>query len=187
MKKLLLYITLAATAIGCFTACDDDDAQTTWDTYADWREQNDAWVSEMAARKNSDGTPYYTRLIPSWNPGTMVLIHYFNDRVATEGNLSPLYTSTVDVRYVGRDCLGAGFDSSTLATTYGPGIARFGVNGVIQGWSIALQDMRVGDTCEIIVPYGAAYGSTSTTAIKPYSALRFNLRLVDIPYYEIPD
>jgi len=165
-------------------ACDDDDQQTTWDEYTVWREQNDAWVAEMAALRNPDGTPYYQKLVPAYNPAATVLIHYFNDRSATEGNLSPLYTSVVDVRYVGRDCTGAGFDSSTLNTQYGPGIQRFAVNGTIQGWGIALQDMRVGDTCQIVVPYGLAYGASSSSAIKPYSALQFNLRLEDIYLYE---
>lgn len=183
MKKLLLIITVATLA-GVFAACNDDDNQSTWDTYADWRELNDAWIKEQQARRNPDGTPYYTQLVPSWNPSTFILIHYFNDRALTEGNLSPLYNSTVDVRYVGRDCQGAGFDSSTLATAYGPGIQRFACNGVIQGWSIALMDMRVGDTCEIVVPYGAGYGASVSGTLKPYSALQFNLRLADIYAYE---
>ncbi len=183
MKNLLIILSLAVMA-GVVVSCHDDDQQSTWDEYADWRELNDAWVKEMQARRNPDGSPYYQQLMPAWNPSTFVLIHYFNDRSLTENNLSPLYTSVVDVRYVGRDCEGAGFDSSTLATEYGPGIQRFACNSTIQGWGIALQDMRVGDTCEIIVPYGAAYGAVSTGKIKPYSALRFNLRLADIYRYE---
>ncbi len=184
MKQLILYIALGAIVCCTAVACGDDDQQTTWDEYTTWREQNDAWVAEMAARRNPDGTPYYEKIIPAYNPGATVLIHYFNDRAETAGKLSPLYTSVVDVRYVGRDCTGAGFDSSTLATEYGPGIQRFSVNGTIQGWGIALQEMRVGDTCEIIVPYGLAYGAASSTAIKPYSALQFNIRLSNIYRYE---
>lgn len=184
MKKLLLIMTVAVFA-GIVAACHDDEAQTTWDTFADWRELNDAWVKEMQERRNPDGSPYYRQLVPEWNPAAFVLIHYFNDRALTDGNLSPLYTSVVDVRYVGRDCKGEGFDSSTLVNRYGrPGIQRFACNSVIQGWSIALQDMRVGDTCEIIVPYGAGYGASTAGSILPYSALRFNLRLDDIYLYE---
>lgn len=183
MKNLLLIITLALLA-GIAAACHDNEQQTTWDEYADWRELNDAWILEQQSLTNPDGTPYYTKIVPAWNPSTFILIHYFNDRALTAGNLSPLYTSVVDVRYVGRDCTGAGFDSSTLATAYGPGIQRFACNGTIQGWSIALQDMRVGDTCQIIVPYGAAYGAQSTGTIKPYSSLLFNMRLTDIYSYE---
>lgn len=183
MKNLLVIISIVLLA-SLAVSCHDNDNQTTWDEYADWRELNDAWLQEQMARKNPDGTPYYTRIVPAWNPSTFILMHFFNDRSLTEGNLTPLYTSVVDVRYVGRDCTGAGFDSSTLVTAYGPGIQRFACNGTIQGWSVALQNMRVGDTCDIVVPYGAAYVAATTGSIKPYSALQFNMRLVDIYSYE---
>jgi FKBP-type peptidyl-prolyl cis-trans isomerase FklB len=45
-------------------------------------------------------------------------------------------------------------------------------------------DMRCGDTAEVVVPYGLAYGSQDRGTIKPYSNLQFNIRLVDIPNYE---
>ena len=59
------------------------------------------------------------------------------------------------------------------------------MSGVIDGWQIALMNMHVGDTVQIVVPYQSGYGSTSTGKIQPYSALRFNVRLVDIPAYEV--
>lgn len=187
MKKILPVLIAAAVAAG-FSACSDDDSIDLSD-YSDWRDKNDAWVAEMMAKKNTDGTPYYTSIVPAWNPGAYVLIHFFNDRAETAGNLSPLYTSVVDMFYEGYDCEGNLFDSSEGVTTYGiPGTQRFACNGTIQGWSIALEQMHVGDTCEIIVPYQMAYGTTVTSAIKPYSSLRFNIRLTDIYRYEgIPD
>ena len=187
MKKILPVLIAAAVAAG-FSACSDDDSIDLSD-YSDWRDKNDAWVAEMMAKKNTDGTPYYTSIVPAWNPGAYVLIHFFNDRAETAGNLSPLYTSVVDVFYEGYDCEGNLFDSSEGVTTYGiPGTQRFACNGTIQGWSIALEQMHVGDTCEIIVPYQMAYGTTVISAIKPYSSLRFNIRLTDIYRYEgIPD
>lgn len=187
MKKILPVLMAAAVAAG-FSACSDDDSIDLSD-YSDWRDKNDAWVAEMMAKKNTDGTPYYTSIVPAWNPGAYVLIHFFNDRAETAGNLSPLYTSVVDVFYEGYDCEGNLFDSSEGVTTYGiPGTQRFACNGTIQGWSIALEQMHVGDTCEIIVPYQMAYGTTVTSSIKPYSSLRFNIRLTDIYRYEgIPD
>lgn len=183
MKKILLTIATIGLLAG-FAACKSDDDETTWDKYADWRELNDNWLTDMQNRRNPDGTAYYTKLVPTWNPGIYVLIHYFNDRAETAGNLSPLYTSTVDVRYIGRDCQGVGFDSSTYVNTYGDGIQRFACNSVIQGWSVALQDMHVGDSVELIVPYQAGYGSSTGMAVKPYSNLQFFLRLADIYKYE---
>lgn len=188
MRKLLSIIAVAAIALTFFSACHDDDDSYDLMDYQTWRKQNGDWVAEMQQRKNPDGTPYYTTLIPAWNPGIFILIHYFNDRSETEGNLTPLYTSTVDVRYQGFTCEDERFDSSNLVNSYGKlGIARFSCNGVIQGWSVALENMHVGDTAEIIIPYDAAYGTSYTPTLLPYSSLRFNLRLEDIYRYEAPN
>lgn len=188
MKKILPIFIAVALSAG-FVACSDDDDNIDLNDYTEWRTQNDEWVAEMMAKTNPDGTPYYTPLVPAWNPGAYVLIHYFNDRSETAGNLTPLYTSVVDVFYDGYDCEGELFDSSKGVTTYGiPGTQRFAINNTIQGWAIALEDMHVGDTCEVIVPYQVAYGTTYSSSIKPYSSLRFNIRLTDIYRYEgIPD
>ncbi len=164
-------------------SCSDDDNQTYAEIYADWKAENEAWILQQQARTNADGTPYFKTLIPSWNPAGYVLIHYFNDRSLTEGNLSPLYTSTVDTRYYLTYYEGTAIDSSYLQTTYGPGIFRTTVNAVIEGWAIALTDMRCGDTAEVVVPYAQGYGISSSTVL-PYSALKFNMSLIDIPYYE---
>jgi len=191
MRKLLSIIAVLSLSLTFFAACSDDDEDTiVYDLadYQEWRAQNDAWVTEMQQRKNPDGTPYYTTVIPSWDPGIFVLMHYFNDRAETEGNLTPLSNSTVDVRYNGYTCEGEGFDSSTYVNRYGKlGIARFSCNQVITGWTAAMEQMRVGDTVEIIVPYKAAYGTQYTSALKPYSSLRFNIRLEDIYRYEAPN
>ncbi len=185
MKKLLPIIALAGLALAAVTAACNSDEQTTWDKYSDWRELNNAWLADMQTKTNADGTPYYKVIIPDWNPATFVLIHYFNDRAETEGKLSPLYTSYADTRYIVRDCQGTGIDSSTLVNQTGvQGIYRSQVSGNVQGFAIALMDMRCGDTAEVVVPYGLAYGSQDRGTIKPYSNLQFNIRLVDIPNYE---
>ena len=56
----------------------------------------------------------------------------------------------------------------------------------MSGWAIGIPQMHCGDTVELIVPYGVGYGAQNTGTIKPYSNLRFNIRLVDIPYLEAP-
>lgn len=187
MKKIFLLIAVvsAFTAAVAITSSCNSDEQTVWDKYADWRELNNNWLAEMQLKTNPDGTPYYKVIVPSWNPATFVLIHYFNDRAETEGNLSPLYTSFTDVRYMLHNCEDEPLDSSTLVTQTGvQGIYRSQVSANIQGFSIGLMDMRCGDTAEVIVPYGLGYGSQLRGDILPYSNLRFNVRLVDIPNYE---
>lgn len=183
MKKILFYA-LAAAAACMGAACTDDDAKTTWEEYADWREANIAWLEQLHSRTNEDGTPFYEVVTPSWYSGAYVLVHRFGE--PNTDNLKPLSTSTVDVIYQGFNYQGERFDSSLTQTAYGrPGVARFALNGVIDGWTAAFETMHVGDSAEIICPYNMAYGETyMSSMIQPYSALRFNVRLVDIYAYE---
>lgn len=184
MKKILWIIGLMFT-LPFLPACNSDDDEYDLSKFEPWKEQNEQWLKEMQARKNPDGTPYYQTVVPKWNPSAYILMHYFNDRSETADNLSPLYTSTVDVRYIGYNCEDEPFDSSATVSAYGKlGVARFQCNQVIPGWSIALMDMHVGDTAEIVIPYDIAYGTTNYGNILPYSSLRFNVRLEDIHTYE---
>ncbi|GFI12997.1 FKBP-type 22 kDa peptidyl-prolyl cis-trans isomerase [Muribaculaceae bacterium] len=184
MRYIIGIIAILAVALGT-SSCDNDE-KTTWEEYAQWRESNEAWLKEQQALKNPDGTPYYKVIVPDWNPGSFVLIHYFNDRSETEGNLSPLYTSTIDTRYTLYLYNDTRVDSSAYNTDPAPGIFRTRLNNTVQGWAMALTDMRCGDTAQVVLPYGVAYGSQNLGDIPPYSNLRFNIRLVDIPYYEKP-
>lgn len=185
MNKLHLLLPAIATAIlASMAACNSDD---TWSEYEEWRQTNDQWFQSQLNLQESDGSLFYTRLAPQWDKTSYILIHYFNDRTLTEGNLSPLYTSTVNVKYIGRLYNGEPFDSSYVNTTYGDSIFQTKLSDVIAGWTIALEDMRVGDSARIVIPQGLAYGGSSQGIIQPYSALEFDIKLVDIPYYELPD
>lgn len=182
--KTIAAAIIAALAMGT-VACGDDDNQINLSDYQEWRKRNDEWLAQMQQRRNDDGTPYYETIVPAWNPGAFILIHFFNDRAETQENLVPLYTSVVDVIYEGYNVDDELFDSSKNVNSYGrTGVQRFACNQTIQGWAIAMENMHVGDTCEIIVPYDVAYGTSVTGSIPPYSVLRFNLRLHDIYRYE---
>ena len=113
-------------------------------------------------------------------------MRYLNDRSKTVGNLSPMLTSTVDVKYIGRLYNDVPFDSSfTNTASYGDSLFRTTPGEVIQGWTIALMNMRVGDSARIIIPYMLGYGASGSGSIPPYSTLVFDVKLVDIPYYEV--
>lgn len=181
MKPILPIV--AALAIAASTSCVSDD---NWDAYEEWRNTNNAWYLRMVDTLDAQGNKYYSQLSPVWNPGSGVLVHYFNDRKETEGNLSPLITSTIDVKYKGMYYNGAAFDSSyTLMAAYGDSIYRTRLSDVIVGWQIALSSMHVGDSVDIVVPYPVAYGENGYSSIPPFSTLRFLIKLVDIPAYEI--
>lgn len=175
MKRFPIFILIAA-ALCAMAACNNDDDN--WDTYKDWREANNKWLTEQ---ENLDGGQRYIKVIPDYDRGQYVLMRWFNDRSLTAGNLQPYYTSTVRVCYIGRFYNDEAFDSSYRAE--GAAI-NFPLTEVISGWGIALQQMHVGDSVEVIIPYGSAYGSSGYSTVLPYSNLRFNIRLVDIPGWE---
>lgn len=181
MKKIFFLAILFVVSVAVVSSCSDD---TTWDTYKEWRETNQNFYDQQKLLKNSDGTPFYSELSPSWFPNSGVLIHYFNNRALTEGNLVPLVTSTVDVKYKGWLCNDVPFDSSYTSTAYGDSIFRTMPSETIVGWQVALTNMAVGDSARVVIPWSIAYGTESTGYILPFSTLVFDIKLVDIYAYE---
>lgn len=181
MKRLPIIVALAGLLTCLIASCGDDD--NNWADYTEWREANDAWYEEQKALTNPDGSLYYTPVVPSWYQGSGVLMHYFNDRALTQGNLRPLANSSVKVKYKGELYNGAGFDSSYTEVdscrtfTLGPDL--------IMGWRIALADMHVGDSAAVVIPWAQAYGMTGNSGIQPFSDLLFQIKLVDIVTYEV--
>ena len=143
------------------SACKLDPVRDVWEYYEDWRNENNAWLAQQEARTNADGTPYYQKVTPEFDRNAYVLIHYFTDRSATEGNLSPLISSTVDVKY----------NRSVLRAN-------------ITGFQSALMAMNVGDSCEVVIPYQQAYSNSGKGTILPYSHLHYFLKLKDIYKYQ---
>lgn len=176
---MFAFVALFATSV--LVGCSDDDDKNTWDEYAEWREANEAFVDEQADLKDEAGNPVYTRVIPKWNSNAYVLMRWFNDTSKTSGNLTPLFTSTVDVKYYGRTYLDEPFDSSYTSTSPADSVVRLGLSGLVPGWPIAMERMHVGDSVEVIFPYAQGYGASSMgKIIKPYSALKFNIKLVNV-------
>jgi FKBP-type peptidyl-prolyl cis-trans isomerase FklB len=99
-------------------------------------------------------------------------------KVVKEGNGEmPKDTSTVVVHYTGTLLDGSVFDSSVQRGQP----ATFPVNGVIAGWTEALQLMKVGSAWKLFIPYNLAYGDQGAGgAIGPYSTLIFDVELLEI-------
>ena len=182
MKKLLATVLASIVLITVFS-CDDNE---TWNKYEDWRKANQKWLTEQMERKNDDGTPYYTKVVPSWDSQAYVLMKFFNDTMITKDNLKPLFTSTIDVKYKGVMYNGEPFDSSYLRIYPADSIFRTKLTDVISGWAIGIMNMHVGDSCDIIIPYQQAYKETGSGVINPYSVLKFGVKLKGIPGYYIP-
>jgi FKBP-type peptidyl-prolyl cis-trans isomerase FklB len=94
-----------------------------------------------------------------------------------DGNgAQPKTTDTVTVNYRGTLINGTEFDSS-----YKRGQpATFPVNGVIKGWTEALQLMKVGSKYQLFIPSDLAYGERSVSPdLAANSTLIFEVELLD--------
>ena len=90
---------------------------------------------------------------------------------------SPKADDTVTTHYRGTLIDGREFDSSHSRGQP----ASFPVNGVIKGWTEALQLMKVGDKWQLYIPSELAYGSSQRSElIQPNSTLVFEIELLEI-------
>jgi len=98
--------------------------------------------------------------------------------VINEGTgASPALTDEVRTHYHGTLIDGTVFDSSVER---GEPIT-FPVNGVIAGWTEALQLMKVGSKWRLFVPYDLAYGERGAGQdIGPFATLIFEVELLEI-------
>ncbi|MFC2124479.1 FKBP-type peptidyl-prolyl cis-trans isomerase [Bacteroidota bacterium] len=111
-------------------------------------------------------------------PGVTTLSSGLQYEVMVEGTgAKPALTDRVKTHYHGTLIDGTVFDSSVER---GEPIS-FAVNGVIPGWTEALQLMAVGSKWKLFIPYNLAYGERgSGPVIGPFAALIFEVELLDI-------
>lgn len=96
--------------------------------------------------------------------------------VKGSGGPQPKETDTVKVHYTGTLVDGTVFDSSVER---GEPI-EFGVNGVIPGWTEALQLMSVGDKWKLTIPSAIGYGPRANGRIPANAVLLFDVELLEI-------
>jgi len=115
----------------------------------------------------------------STSPNTIITSSGLQYRILKEGFgiESPGPSSVVTVHYQGKLTDGFEFDSS-----YKRGQpATFPVNGVIRGWTEALQLMKVGSKWELTIPSELGYGSQGAgNTIPPDATLIFEVELIEI-------
>ncbi len=97
-------------------------------------------------------------------------------KVLKEGSgATPKPTDIVEVNYKGSLIDGTVFDESKDKPV------SFPVNGVIPGWTEALQLMKVGSKYRLFIPSDLAYGERGAgSQIKPNSALIFDVELLSV-------
>ena len=100
-----------------------------------------------------------------------------------ESDQSPLADDEVEVHYHGTLTNGEVFDSSVERGEP----SKFRVDGVIKGWTEALQLMTVGDKWKLFIPSDLAYGETGSSSIGSNETLIFEVELLGITPKEIPE
>ncbi len=111
-------------------------------------------------------------------PGVVVLPDGLQYKIITAGTgKKPDSTSTVSVNYTGTLIDGTEFDSSIKRGQ----AVTFPVNGVIKGWTEALQLMPVGSKWMVYIPSALGYGDHGAgQKIGPNATLIFEVELVSI-------
>jgi FKBP-type peptidyl-prolyl cis-trans isomerase FklB len=125
------------------------------------KEKGKAWLAENKKR-----------------PGVIELPSGLQYEVIKEGaGESPKATSTVTTHYTGTLIDGTVFDSSVERGQP----AQFPVNGVIKGWTEALQLMKPGTKLKLYIPSDLAYGDGgSPPKIGPGETLIFEVELISV-------
>ena len=127
----------------------------------DYIEKNRQWLAEKSKEpgvKALDRNIYY-KVIKSGKPD----------------GAKPNRNSVVTVHYTGRTINGKTFDSSRSGAA-----PAMRLRELIQGWIIALQQMKVGDRWELYLPAEMAYGRFSQPGIPGGSTLIFDVELIAV-------
>lgn len=178
MQKQLLFV-ISLLSIILFSAC--DKTETVDDR---WKIENEAQFNTIA--NNSE----YARLNSLSGNGFIM----YKVLETGMGDRAPFFNEQVKVRYTGwykniwtkpdtfTDEKGNFITNKIIFdTTSKNNIARtFAVNGVVDGFSTALQYMKEGDKWEVWMPWTLGYGPSGSGSIKGYSTLVFEIELVEI-------
>jgi len=141
------------------------------------QEKQQTKMKVQEEKNKKDGEAFLTE--NKKKEGVKTLASGLQYQVIKEGKgKSPKETDTVSVQYKGTLLDGTEFDSS-----YKRGeAATFPVNGVIKGWTEALQLMKEGDKWKLFIPANLAYGETGTPGgpVGPNATLIFEVELVSV-------
>ena len=133
-------------------------------------------LKKAAAQNKKEGEAFLAE--NKKKEGVVTLASGLQYKVIKEGDgKSPKETDTVTVNYQGTFIDGAEFDSSYKRNQP----ATFQVNGVIPGWTEALQLMKAGSKWQLYIPAGLAYGEQGAgRVIGPNATLIFDVELLSI-------
>jgi FKBP-type peptidyl-prolyl cis-trans isomerase FklB len=155
----------------------ESEMQTIMTAFQSEMEQKQARIQSAQSEKNvTDGKAFLE--INRMKEGVVALASGLQYREVKAGSgRSPKPTDKVTTHYKGTLLDGTTFDSS-----YERGEpATFPVNGVIAGWTEALQLMKEGAVWELYIPADLAYGARGAGGkIGPHATLVFTVELIRV-------
>lgn len=167
MKNLIAILMVSVSLLWCAN------------TYATQTKVTPIKTKNVVSTNNTKPTPDQAFLIQNKKKtGIVTLSDGLQYKILTKGNgPKPKETDSVTVNYAGTLINGTEFDSSYKRGTP----ATFPVNGVIPGWTEALQLMPVGSTWMLYIPAKLAYGERGAPpVIGQNKTLIFKVELLHI-------
>jgi FKBP-type peptidyl-prolyl cis-trans isomerase FklB len=173
----ILHQAMLDAIAGGKTRMTDDEIHTALvDLSSQLRQKQMAQLKELGEKNKKDGETFLAD--NKTKEGVVALPSGLQYKIlkAADGK-KPMASDTVVCNYRGTLINGKEFDSSEKHN----GPATFPVNGVIKGWTEALQLMPVGSKWELFIPSDLAYGERGAGAdIAPNSTLIFDVELLSI-------
>lgn len=144
--------------------------------FADLESKQQAAAAEAGKAAREEGEKFLAE--NAKRPEVTVTASGLQYEVLTEGTgAQPKASDTVNCHYHGMLIDGTVFDSSVERGEP----CQFGLRQVIAGWTEGVQLMKVGAKYRFFIPYQLAYGERGAgSSIPPYSALIFDVELLDI-------
>lgn len=189
-----LYLVTFLCAVFTTTSCKESDDSV--EEFPNWKATNEAAFRSIygqAVEKAAAGDASW-KVIRQWSmpaepdifpldPEDHIVVQVLESGT---GSGCPIFTQSVKCHYQGRLLPstsykdGLVFDQSYYDTfneaTSAP--ATLQVNGVVDGFSTALQNMHIGDYWRVYIPYQLGYKEAGQGSIPGYSTLVFDIRLV---------
>lgn len=152
---------------------DDQAREVLGEVQADVQKQQQEKAKQIADKNKADGEAY--QAANKAKEGVVTLPDGLQYKILTAGTgPKPALTDTVSCNYRGTFVDGTEFDSSYKS---GKPVS-FEVDGVIKGWTEALQLMPVGSKWQLVVPSDLAYGPEGRRGMPPNSTLVFEVELL---------
>lgn len=167
------------------SSCSEDSNEV--DEFENWEERNNAaitqWSNNSALRKIKS---YTKDQMTGGTSSDYIYVEVLESGSETETE-SPLFSDNVWVAYRGRYIPTVSYPEGYIFDQSYEGefdwrtadMIEFSVSGVVTGFSTALMQMHRGDRWRVYIPYHLGYGTSSSTSIRGYSNLIFDIALLD--------